>query len=116
MSVDFYNCTACGEIFCDCGDFIGCDCGKKWCSEECANDDGFKKEQCKLKINMYDDKEKKNHNCPIWCYDCVNYTENTCNYCSGEIIEDYELLNFALKLLNIESKDELTKKYKESNE
>lgn len=47
MGVDFYTCAICKYNFPDCGDFVRCECGKVFCSDECANmtydenDEGF---------------------------------------------------------------------------
>lgn len=38
MSVDYYNCAKCGQIFPDCDTFEYCEhCGNLFCSEECAD-------------------------------------------------------------------------------
>jgi hypothetical protein len=51
----------------------------------------------------------------IWCsYECAEqdgYDGNDCGYCREEIMTEWALLNFALKLLNME-KDELIAMYK----
>jgi hypothetical protein len=37
MSIEFYNCSFCDEIFADCGIYFKCeDCGEKYCSNDCA--------------------------------------------------------------------------------
>ena len=43
MGVEFYTCNYCGETFSDCGGFVGCECGTKWCDDECAEADGYRK-------------------------------------------------------------------------
>lgn len=85
MSVDYYVCNYCGETFPDCGKYISCECGNRWCSDECAEADGFR-------VDVDTDKE----------YD------TSCAYCRGEKFEDYEILDKALELLKM-SRDELIK-------
>jgi hypothetical protein len=107
MSVDFFDCKVCGESVCECGDFVGCDCGNKWCSDECAEEDGFKKESCKLGYDV-DDNE-----CEKGCYSCDNQIENSCKYCREDDFEDDVLLEYVLdKHLNM-SRQELIDNYKE---
>lgn len=36
MGVDFFACENCGETICDAGDFFRCECGAKFCSDECG--------------------------------------------------------------------------------
>lgn len=48
MGVEYYTCNYCGETFSDCGDFVGCECGTKWCDDECAEADGYISEHCSL--------------------------------------------------------------------
>ena len=31
MSVDYYTCHNCEETFCDCGEYVSCECGNVWC-------------------------------------------------------------------------------------
>ena len=50
MGVDFYSCSRCGETFPDCGDYVRCDCWMKWCSDECAEKDGFVPDDEELSI------------------------------------------------------------------
>lgn len=72
MSVDFFDCQQCGETVCECGHFIHCGCGEKWCSERCAKIDG-------------------------WKYDEDNF--QVCNYCQEKDIHDNELVGLLLKYL-----------------
>lgn len=83
MSVDYYSCNYCGETFPDCGDYVSCEgCGNCWCSEECAEEQGFR-------IDVDNDEEYS----------------TSCNFCRGEDYEDYELLEKALELLKISRED-----------
>ena len=48
MGVDWHACSRCGDTFCDVGYFVSCEgCGKNWCSDKCAELDGFKDDCCK---------------------------------------------------------------------
>jgi len=91
MGVDFYACNYCGETFCDVGDFVSCDCGNKWCCEECAKEEGFTE-------------EIKNE-----------YGEGTCKYCREEDFIDSELLEYALVGLKL-TREELITMYKSEKE
>ena len=47
MSIDYYVCVHCGEPFSDAGHFVCCDnCGTMWCSDECAEADGYTEDGC----------------------------------------------------------------------
>ena len=94
MSVDFFDCDVCGESVCECGDYVSCDCGKQWCSDECAEEDGFKREGCKLGYEDNDECEKE-------CWNCENQTEKSCKYCREDDFEDSELLEYALDCLGV---------------
>lgn len=92
MSTDYNQCIKCGEMFTNDnhGESIACEeCGKLWCDSECAIDDGV--------IFKNDDYEEIKH----------------CPYCNGDKVhyEDYEKLDFALKLLGI-TEEELINKMK----
>ena len=54
MGVEFYTCNYCGETFSDCGGFVGCECGIKWCDDECAEADGYISEHCSLHPDLDD--------------------------------------------------------------
>ena len=105
MSVDFFDCKVCGESVCECGEFVGCECGRKWCSDECAQEDGFEEEHCKLGYEDNDDCEQE-------CWECENNLGRSCDYCREEDFEDGELLKFALKELML-NREQLIKWYKE---
>jgi hypothetical protein len=82
MGVDWYPCETCGEAFPDCGDYVYCECGRNYCSEKCAEVDGFRHEE-----DGYLPPGGK------W------EQETSCNYCRGEEFEDDEILAEALTLL-----------------
>lgn len=88
MGVDWYSCRNCGDTFPDCGDFVSCECGEHWCDYDCAEANGFERDE--------DD-------------------NTSCNYCREEDFEDSTLLEFALKLLN-KNRQELIKDYKNNKE
>lgn len=74
MGVEYYSCKNCGETFPDVCDFEFCyACGDRWCSKECADEDG-----------LIEDEDG----------------EGTCKYCRKEDFTDSELLEYALKLIH----------------
>lgn len=81
MGVDFLVCTHCGETFADCSDYTPCDCDEKWCSDECASDDGF--------------------------IDGEFEGERSCNYCRNEDVHDCELVEFLLSKYNLSREDSI---------
>ena len=89
MSVDFFDCDVCRESVCMCGYYVSCDCGRKWCSDECAEEDGW--------IN-----EEENEDSDVY---------RSCKYCREEDFEDSELLKYALKGLEV-TRSELIDMYK----
>ena len=112
MGVDFYPCSRCGEVYCDCGEFVTCSedalgCGRDWCSYECAKEDGYIEEYCRF------DKEVEYGYCQEKCdlsnngdcTECSYYVHASCKYCRGEDYNDSELLQFALKKLNMSRED-----------
>lgn len=72
MGVDFFPCTHCKGAVCDCGDFEACQCGKAWCSKECAVKDGWQGED-------------------------GDHEAESCNFCRGDDVGDSDLLVFLLK-------------------
>lgn len=55
MGVEFYTCDNCGETFADCGEYVSCEtCCTKWCCDECAEEDGYVGEHCKLHPDLDD--------------------------------------------------------------
>lgn len=109
MGVDWLTCRNCEDTFSDCGHFVGCDCGNKWCTDDCAEADGYKTESCKLGYDTEDNECEKS------CYNCDEFLEKSCKYCREEDFEDYELLKFALNKLGI-SRENLIEMYKENKE
>lgn len=109
MGVDFYPCKSCGEVFCDCGEYVCCiECGSKWCSDDCASDDGYEKECCKLGKDV--EEQYCNEKCEFTdeegsCSKCNNYVYEGCNYCRHEDYEDSELLKYALEALDMSRND-----------
>lgn len=119
MGVEFYTCNYCGETFSDCGGFVGCECGTKWCDDECAEADGYISEHCNLHPDlddydlMYD--YRKNHCDYDSCYKCEHYVKASCKYCRQEDFDDGVLLEYALHLLNM-SREEVINRYKINTE
>lgn len=55
MGVEFYTCDNCGTTFSDCGEYVSCEtCLTKWCCDECAEEDGYVREHCKLHPDLDD--------------------------------------------------------------
>ena len=109
MSVDFFDCVVCGESVCECGDYVGCECGRQWCSDECAEEDGYKANTCKLGYDVDD------NDCEESCCCCDNELETSCNYCREDDFEDSTLLAFTIKMLQTD-REELIKIYKKYKE
>lgn len=117
MGVDFYTCHSCEDTFPDFGDYVTCEsCGTHWCSDECAEEEGYIEEHC-TKYNVYGyidlnaEREIRgcNHN---YCGEtCEFYVLGSCKFCRNEDYEDYELLSKALHLLGM-TRDKLIKKMK----
>lgn len=76
MSVGFFDCDACGETICDCGDYERCkgECSRRWCNRKCAEVDGADE-------------------------------DGICKYCRDEDIEDRPLLEFLLQLFKMTEKE-----------
>jgi hypothetical protein len=93
MSVDFLVCNNCGGTFCDCWEYTSCEsCGKHWCSDECAEENGFRIE--------VDNEEEYS---------------TSCKYCREEDFEDDVLLEYALEKLEL-SRKQLLEMYKSETE
>lgn len=98
MGVDFYECDVCEQSFADCNKYASCgDCGGNLC-EFCAKRYGVMFAMANL--NDLTDEEKG------------EVGECECPFCSGKILTDNILLNFALSLLKL-TKEELGEKYLE---
>lgn len=116
MSVEFYVCKNCGSTFPDCGEYVSCEqCFTHWCSNECAEEDGYIKEHCAAHKDLDDgdlmDMYREKHCDYDDCCDCDNYIPDSCKYCREEDFEDDVLLEYALELLGI-NREELIEKYK----
>ena len=96
MGVDFFPCDYCSESICDCGDYVQCECGRKWCDEKCAEKEGYK------------DSDEEGE--PL---------DPTCSFCRNEQAEDSDLFNFLLKKYNLQRDavlSEYLEKQKESED
>lgn len=112
MGVDYYVCAYCGETFPDAGYYVSCEeCGTHWCSDSCAKEEGYVKQHCTKEGFSIDDERHcgEGHE---YCHEkCKYFVQDSCGSCRGEIIEDYELLDFALDKLKL-SREELVQLYK----
>ena len=110
MGVDFLVCNYCEETFPDCGHFVSCEgCGTHWCSDECAEEDGYVPEHCRKhpELNGFDEMYNyREDNCDYksCCY-CEYYELASCKFCRGEDYSDETLLSKALALLNMTRED-----------
>jgi len=93
MGVDYYVCQSCEDTFSDCGYFVSCICGYRWCCDECAENDGV--------VAEYDEKTGEK----------LDESE-TCKFCRNEDFTDWELFKFARALLG-KSREEVVELYKE---
>lgn len=103
-------------MFPDCSDYVYCDCGNDWCSDECAEEDGFTDVHCK-KYNVYGEENtyeaKEDNDCEAtYCDDCENYVERSCKYCRGEDFDDSELLRYTLNRLGM-TREYIIKEYQD---
>ena len=94
MGVDFYACDICHDTFPDCGDYVSCECGGKFCSNDCASMD----------YAVYDDNGE-----------CIEGEdgEGNCVLCRGEAATDYDLIEFLLEKCSLtreQAVEELFKK------
>ena len=119
MSVDYNVCNYCGDIFWEGNGNPTCNeegggCSKVWCSAECAKADGHIKEYCKLGRKVVQGyPESEEYKCDLAlksngylsCEECNNYVAESCSYCRNEAFEDSELLEYALKMLDISKSD-----------
>lgn len=94
MGVDFYACNNCGDTFPDCGDYTSCECGHNWCSDECAEAEGWRQEE-----------EEFTPEGSRWSQ------ETSCSYCRKEDFGDLALLDFCLELLG-KTREEIILQYK----
>lgn len=110
MSVDYYVCNYCGETFSDCGSYVSCEeCCTRWCSDECAELDGYIAGHCK-KYDVYGysdlDDERRVRDCEYsYCSACPEYVSGSCKYCRNEDYDDLTLLNKALELLHMKREE-----------
>lgn len=115
MGVEFYTCDNCGETFADCGEYVSCEtCCTKWCCDECAEEDGYVGEHCKLHPDL-DDYDimyeyMKKHCKYDSCTDCEHYVPYSCKYCRKEDYPDNVLLDYCMELLGV-TRDQLVEKY-----
>lgn len=110
MGIDYLTCNYCGEAFPDCIHYVSCEsCGTVWCSDECAEEDGFMREHCSKYPDLNDGdlmEEYRAIHCDFKdCTECEYYNPESCKYCRKEDYEDYVLLEKALELLKMSRED-----------
>lgn len=96
MGVDFFPCDGCGDSICDCGDYVRCegdggDCCQRWCSVECARENGGYRTGYEPEVN------EESEECGV----------PSCKYCRDEDVDDSSLLNFVLKTYKLTRKKAL---------
>lgn len=97
MGVEWYTCKSCEDTYCDAGLYGTCaGCEEHYCNS-CHKSN-------KNKYGTVEDGSKEAD------YFGSNASKQ-CEFCSGDVIEDSTLLNFALELLEV-SYDELVHRYK----
>lgn len=111
MGVEFLTCSYCEDNFADCGYYVTCEtCGTNWCSDGCAEAEGFVREHCSKHTDLDDRdlmEEYREEHCDYEdCCDCEYYNPESCKYCRHEDYADFVLLNKALELLKM-SREEL---------
>lgn len=96
MGVDYYPCQRCGETFPNCGWYIRCndECGMVWCSDRCAEKDGFIRD---------DEVENEYGESPC-----------SCKYCRNEDITDDVFAEVCIKLIG-KPREQIVKEYLETN-
>lgn len=113
MSIDYLSCEHCGESFPDCNSYVSySNCGITWCSDECADADGYEESHCKLYVETdegyvnensdgFEDCIHKNDliDGEFECCNCENWMEESCKYCRHEDYDDHTLLIKAMELL-----------------
>lgn len=110
MGVDFLVCNNCGETFPDCGSWVWCEsCGTDWCSDGCAEEDGFIREHCADRPYLDNRdlmEEYRETHCDFDdCIECEHYRPDSCKYCRKEDYTDHILLDKALELLKMSRKE-----------
>lgn len=71
MGVDWLVCNECMDTFPDCGPYVSCECGNHWCSDKCAEKNGYKYKEWEDKYG--------------------GWYESSCGHCGGEIEETVEI-------------------------
>jgi len=96
MGIDYYACDNCGDTFPDCGPYTHCeDCYRYLCSP-CS--DKMEIGSYRMSKNGQDDYDEDDEH-------------GICPYCSGAIVTEEQLLEYALEKLGM-GQDELEKELK----
>lgn len=96
MGVDFITCDVCEYNFPDCGEYVRCDCGGRFCSDECAHMD-----YCE-----YDEQGELTG----------EDSEGTCVFCRGEDISNNDLIAFLLEKTGLTREEAAGLAFKASKE
>jgi len=109
MGIDYYSCDHCGDSFPGVRHHVWCDCGMVWCSDECADADGYNSIICKRGFDIQDGIHPETHEecykytCEDDCEsECEDSPESNCKYCRKEDYSDTELLRFAMQYFQID--------------
>jgi hypothetical protein len=94
MGVDFYACDICGEVFADCGDYVSCECGGRFCSNDCAHMD----------YGLYDDDGED-----------IGDGPGTCVLCREEEATDIDLISFLLNRCKLTREEAVSLMYEGKN-
>lgn len=119
MSIEYLICERCEKTFADCSGYTVCEsCNTHWCSDECAEEDGYVREHCKLHLDLDDrdlmEEYREGHCNYDDCCDCPHYESASCKYCRKEDYDDSLLLNYCMELLSV-TREELIEKYNNNN-
>jgi len=129
MSVDYYSCDRCGDTYCDCGHYVTCEvdaggCGRHWCSDKCANEDGYVECSCKLGKDLDDRQAYCEDGCDKYeteydtcgSVDCEHLILASCNYCRNEDFEYEDVVDYILEeYVNGRTIDEIKEEMKLKN-
>ena len=111
MGQFYLTCNWCYDNFNDCGPYIQCNCGRVWCTDDCAKEDKLKYYNCPRSCEFCE-KECQGEEVCHKTFDCEmcelkkfcsdeDGNPTSCSYCRGENIDDDKLLEFILKTIHI---------------
>ena len=97
MGIDYYVCSVCGDTFPDCGEYYTCSCGRHYCCQSCADEDGAINPCDNCEFEKYSDVCKKNGDCDGE----LDYDFASCKICRHEEYEDDSILKYLLEKLKL---------------